>query len=116
MFSVQATPGLVLPVERTTGLGCIPEGRTVSYECTVSDTSNPTIGSTLWHGSAFTCTSSGISFFHSTFNPNGISRFCGDLSAMSVEVSENEYTSQLTLTATTELNGMTINCTLSSVV
>ena len=34
---LQATTGLVLPVERTTGLGCIPEGNTVSYECTVND-------------------------------------------------------------------------------
>ncbi len=53
------------------------------------------------------------SFF---IEPNGVSGSCGDLSVMSVEVSGNEYTSRLTLTATTELNGMTINCTLSSVV
>ncbi len=51
--------------------------------------------------------------FHSSFEPNGVSGSCGDLSAMSVGVNGNEYTSQLTLTATAEL---TINCTLSSVV
>ena len=116
VLTVQATPGLVLPVERTTGLGCIPEGSTVSYECTVSDTSNPLIASTVWQGSAFTCSLSEINLRHSSFEPNGVSGFCGDLSAMSVGVNGNEYTSRLTLTATTELNGMTINCTLSSVV
>ena len=116
VLTVQATPGLVLPVERTTGLGCIPEGSTVSYECTVSDTSDPPIASTLWLGSAFTCSSSNINFLHSRFEPNGVSGSCGDLSAMSVWVNGNEYTSRLTLTATAELNGMTINCTLSSVV
>ncbi len=116
VLTVQATPGLVLPVERTTGLGCIP-GRTVSYECTVSDPSDPPAASTVWQGSAFTCTLSRISFLHSSsFEPNGVSGSCGDLSAMSVGVNGNEYTSRLTLTATAELNGMTINCTLSSVV
>ena len=45
--------GLVLPEERTTGLGCTPEGRTVSYQCTVTDPTNPPIGSTIWRGSAF---------------------------------------------------------------
>ena len=116
VLTVQATPGLVLPVERTTGLGCIPEGSTVSYECTVSDTSDPPIASTLWLGSAFTCSSSNINFLHSRFEPNGVSGSCGDLSAMSVGVNGNEYTSRLTLTATTELNRRNINCTLSSIV
>ncbi len=106
----------MLSVERTTGLGCIPEGITVSYECTVTDTSVPPIGSTVWQGSVFTCASSEISLRHSSFEPNGVSDVCGDLSAMSVEVSGNEYPSRLTLTAAAELNGMTIECTLSSVV
>ena len=116
VLTVQSTPGLVLPVERTTGLGCIPEGSTVSYECTVTDTTDPLIGATVWLGSAYTCSSSEINLRHSSFESNGVSGFCGDLSAMSVGVNGNEYTSRLTLTATAELNGMTINCTLSSVV
>ncbi len=53
---LQATPGLVLPVERTTGLGCVPEGNTVSYDCTVTDYGGGR--STLWRGSAFNCPSS----------------------------------------------------------
>ena len=104
----------MLPAERSTGLGCIPEGRTVSYNCTVTDTSDPPIGTTVWQGSAFTRTMSEISFRHSSFEPNEMS--CGNLSAMSVGVNGNEYTSRLTLTATTELNRRNINCTLSSIV
>ncbi len=96
---LQATPGLVLPVERTTGLGCIPEGRTVSYECTVDDDGSR---STLWRGSAFNCPSSSsvISLAHFLYEPNGVTLTCGDLSAMSVGVSGNDYTSRLALIAT----------------
>ena len=39
---------------------------------------------------------------------------CGPLTVMSVGVNGTEYTSRLTLTATTELNGAMINCTLST--
>ena len=31
------TGQLALPKERPTGLECVPEGKTVSYECTVND-------------------------------------------------------------------------------
>ncbi len=101
----------MLPVERTTGLGCIPVGRTVSYECTVTDGNGGF--STVWQGSAFDCSSSLIALFHRSFDPSGVSDTCGDLSAMSVGVSGNDYTSRLTLAATLELNGTTINCTQS---
>ena len=114
--TAQATPGLVLPEVRTTGLGCIPEGRTVSYQYTVTDSTNPPIGSTVWRGSAFNCSySSGISLLHSQFG-SGVSAWCGDLIAMSVGVSGTEYTSRLTLNSTTELNEKMINCTFSSIV
>ncbi len=115
----EATPttGLVLPVQRTTGLGCIPEGKTVRYECTVTDPLDPPVASTVWLGSAFTeCpgSSSRISLSHPLFEPTGESGSCGSsLSAMSVGVSGNDYTSRLTLTATAGLNGMTVECTLS---
>ncbi len=110
---LQATSGLVLPVERTTGPGCIPEGNTVSYECTVTD--NGGFRSTLWRGSAFNCPSSlsRIILVHILFQPNGESGTCGDLSATSVGVSGDDYTSRLTLTATAELNGTIIECTRS---
>ena len=111
---MEATPGLVLPEERTTGLGCIPEGRTVSYQCTVTDTTNPPIGSTIWLGSAFNCPSSSsqITLLHPEF-VSGVSASCGGLTAMSVGVNGTEYTSRLTLTVTTDLNRRMINCTLS---
>ncbi len=103
----------MLPVERTTGLGCIPEGNTVSYECTVSDDDGGS--STLWRGSAFNCPSSSdtISLNHFLYEPNGVTLTCGDLSAMSIGISGNDYTSRLTLTATAGLNGRTVECSRS---
>ena len=112
----QTTQGLVLPEERTTGLGCIQVGRNVSYQCTVTDTSNPPIASTVWSGSAFQCpsTSNRISLSHSQFISMSTST-CGSLMAMALEVNGTNYVSQLILTATTELNGTTISCFLSGV-
>ena len=117
--TAQATPGLVLPQERTTGLGCIPEGRTVSYQCTFNDTS-PT-GSTTWLGSALNCTaprSSQINLPHpapdSTVIASCTTVSGGLIRAFSVLNSGIEYTSTLTLTATAEMNGKMINCTISS--
>ncbi len=114
---LQATPGLVLPVERTTGLGCIPEGRIVNYECTVTDDDGGR--STIWRGSAFNCSltssSSVISLAHFLYEHHGVSDSCGYLSAMSVGVSGDNYTSRLTLTATAGLNRMTVKCTRSGI-
>ncbi len=111
LLTVGADKGLVPPVERTAGLGCIPVGRTVSYECTVTDDTSGF--STIWQGSALNCRSSSnvITLSHSI---NGVSGTCGNLSAMNVEVSGNNYTSRLTITATAGLNGMTVECTLNS--
>ncbi len=54
---------------------------------------------------------------HYLYEHNGVSGTCGgDLSAISVGVSGNNYTSRLTLTATAELNGMTVECSLSGIV
>ena len=41
---------------------------------------------------------------------------CAGLSAQSVSVNGTEFTSTLTLTATAQLNGTTINCTLNGMV
>ena len=110
---VQGNPDLELPEERTTGLGCIPEGSTVSYQCTVSDTSNPLIGSTLWNGTAFHCplSSNQINLPHIQFT-NMLTASCGTLTATSLKVIGNNYVSQLSLTATMELNGRTLLCSL----
>ena len=115
ILTAQTTPGLVLPQERTTGLGCIPEGRTVSYQCTVVESGTP-LGSTVWLGSAFNCFGSShlIALPHFQYSSQtGARGRCGDLTAMSVWVNGTQYISRLTLTATAELNGKMINCTSS---
>ena len=105
----------VLPEERTTGLGCIPDGTTVNYECTVMDSAG--IASTVWRGSAFSCSGSppnAINLIHSGYT-FGTSDTCGDLSAMSVGVVGSNYTSRLTVTANTGLDGTMFNFTISGV-
>ena len=104
----------MFPEERTTGLGCIPERRNVSYQCTVTDTTNPPIGSTTWSGSAFQCPSiaNQISLPHSQFSSR-VSSTCGSLRATALETNGSNYVSQLSLTATSLLNGTTLSCSLS---
>ena len=108
-----------MPVERTTGLGCIPEGRLVRYECTVTDFNNPPVASTVWLGTAFNCPSDSVTTNNQITLPNSRVRraagACGRLFAMSIGFNENNYTSRLNLTATNDLNGMTVLCTLSRV-
>ena len=105
----------MLPQERTTGLGCIPEGRTVSYQCTVTDPTNPPIGSTIWSGSAFQdqCPSASnqINIPHSQFNEMR-TLSCGTLMGRAVEVDGSNFVSQLNLTASIELRGTTLLCSL----
>ena len=108
MFINAAQAVFILPEERTTGLGCIPDGTTVNYQCTVMDSLG--IGSTVWRESAFSCSGNlpnAIILIHSGYVP-GTSATCGDLSAMSVGVDGTNYTSSLTVTANTGLDG-TIN-------
>ena len=104
----------MLPQERTTGLGCIPEGRSVSYQCTVSDPTNPPIGSTVWRSDALLCpgTSNRISLSHYQFTELEIPS-CGPLRAKALGVNGTNYLSQLNLTGTTDLNGTTLSCLLS---
>ena len=98
---------LVLPEERTTGLGCVPVGRTVSYQCIITDP-NPPTGITIWSGSCQ------ISLQHSTFFEQG-TETCGIgiFSAMALYVNGSNYVSQLTFNASIELNGTTVSCSLS---
>ena len=109
----KSDPGLELPTERVTGLGCIPEGRNVSYQCTLLDDGSR---STVWLGSAFNCPSSNnqITLPHPEYStPVRAMGICGGLSAMSVNFTAGvEYTSRLTFTATAALNGTVIECAL----
>ena len=116
LFNNASQAVFILPEERTTGLGCIPDGTTVNYECTVTDTFG--IASTVWQGSAFNCSGSPlnrISLLHSVY-ASGTSDTCGDLSAMSIGTDGTNYTSRLTVTANTGLDGTVIDCTISGVV
>ena len=116
MFINAAQAVFILPKERTTGLGCIPDGTTVNYDCTVMDSLG--VGSTVWRGSAFSCSGSppnALNLIHSGY-VNGTSDICGDLSAMSFGIDGSNYTSRLTVTANTGLDGTMIICTISNVV
>ena len=90
----------------------------VSYDCTVSDTFRSS--STVWQGSSFNC-SSGLSVANNRISlphvdfVNGAGGTCGDLSVISTGVNGVEYVSRLTLTATAELNGRTLECTMGGV-
>ncbi len=121
---MQATPGLVLPVERTTGLGCIPEGRTVSYECTVIDPSGASAGRlTVWEGSVIpvkcpSAASNQIMLSHAAFVTQQQQQptvQCSALTATIIRANNTEYTSQLNFTATANLNEATLFCTVTGV-
>ena len=93
-------------------------GEVVNYTCTIVDTSgNPPIGSSIWRGTAFNCptSSNAISLAHSSFNTSGASGSCtgGAITAESVGVVDNCYTSRLMVTASVGLNETTVECTLS---
>ena len=92
----------------------------MNYTCTVVDTTgNPPIGSSLWRGTAFNCPglSNVISLGHSLFSTSGASGTCtgGALTAESVGVVDNCYTSRLMVTVSSSLNETTVECTLSAV-
>ena len=93
-------------------------GEVVNYTCTVVDTSgNPPIGSSVWRGTAFDCSGSAnvISLGHSMFNTSGATGTCnnGAITAESVGVVDNCYTSRLMVTVSPALNDTTVECTLS---
>ena len=85
----------------------------MNYTCTVVD--NAGTGSTFWRGTAFNCPPSNIiSLSHQLFNIAGDSGTCnnGAITAESVGVVDNCYTSRLMVTVSSELNETTVECTL----
>ena len=105
----------ILPLERTDGSSCVPEGDTVVYQCTVTDI---TMGglSTTWRGTAFSCSNVGnvISLFHGQYGMRiTISCSNGALVGEGIGNIGNDYTSQLSVTANSDLNGTTIECVRS---
>ena len=105
----------ILPLERTDGSSCVPEGDTVVYQCTVTDI---TMGglSTVWRGSAFACSDIGntILLTHSLYGMS-ITQGCsnGALVGEGIGNNGNDYTSQLSVMADSDLNGTTIECVRS---
>ena len=95
---------------------CIPEGTPYSYECSVEDMSG--IGSTHWLGESFKCmeSSNRIRLTHSLYY-FGEHAACGNFSAVSISITNRSvYTSKLSFIGDSNLNGTTINCTLSGVI
>ena len=100
---------------RNFGPGCVEDGTTVNYTCTVVDT-NTILVSTTWEGSDFNCPpANDISLQHIRYSTTGDSGSCngGAFSAESVGVIGFEYTSRLDVMADLSLNDTTIRCTLA---
>ena len=85
---------------------CICPGDTIMFECTVIGSS-----ATIWTGSAFQCLAKGIILRHSTFS-RGASGDCNDgaIVATSIGVADNNYTSQLSVTVSQDMNNRTVEC------
>ena len=101
---------------RNFGPGCVKDGTTVNYTCTVVDT-NTILVSTIWEGSDFNCPpTNGISLQHIRYSTTGDSGSCngGAFAAESVGVVGNEYTSRLDVMTSLSLNDTLISCTLAA--
>ena len=106
---------LILPLERTDGSVCVPEGDTVVYQCIVTDI---TMGGlvTIWQGTAFDCSDIGnvILLVHGQYGMS-ITERCrnGALVGEGIGNNSNDYTSQLSVMTDRDLNGTTIECVLN---
>ena len=83
----------------------------LTFECQVTG-----VGSTIWTGTAFMCTSvsrNEIILLHSRFNESTkVNGTCnnGSIAAESIEVNGNNFTSQLNVTFDSFLIGKTVVC------
>ena len=102
---------LVLP----SNLQCACSDEELRFTCT---TVVDGVGATIWTGTAFSCDGNEILLRHSNFNrPGGTSGECnGDasISARSVRVEGNCYTSELSVTPNAGLNNRTVLCVSNS--
>ena len=85
---------------------CVCPGDTITFECTVAGST-----ATVWTGSAFQCLAKEIILCHSTFS-NGASGDCNDgaIVATSIGVADNNYTSQLSVKISQDMNNKTVEC------
>ena len=81
----------------------------MTYECRVNGTSG---GATVWQGTAFDCPTNEITLLHNRFTSIGDFGVCNDgtIVAMSLNVSNNQYTSQLNVTISVGIIGKSIIC------
>lgn len=99
--------------ECITSTECTCPGDTLTYQCTTMDS-----GTTVWKGSAFDCQSQSdqILLFHSRFIDGAAMGECNDglIIGRGIGVSETGnsscYSSQLNVTVSSYLNGMSIEC------
>ena len=72
-------------------------------------------GSTIWNGTAFDCTNNFINLRHSLFNDSNSRGATGDCNGgaivgRSIGVTDNCYTSQLSVRVAADMNNRTICC------
>ena len=93
-------------IQRNDHRGCICPGDTLIFVCSVSGGV-----ATIWRGTVFQCLSSEITLRHKRY-AGGISGVCnsGAITASSIGVSDNNYTSQLNVTVSPEMNNKSIEC------
>ena len=92
--------------------GCPCPGDQLTFTCTVVGN-----GTTSWEGTAFNCTAHRIVLRHARFASEGATGVCnnGAIVGQSLEVNENSYTSQLSVTVDSTLSNKTIACVHSGV-
>ena len=92
----------------TANTNCACPGEEVTFTCTAVGG-----GITVWSGTAFNCSSgtNDISLSHSQFM-EGISKSCngGAIVARSIGVTDNCYSSRLSIQVSSSLNSRTIQC------
>lgn len=85
---------------------CVCPGDTVTFaECTTVGR-----GFTIWSGTAFNCTNDDIVLRHSTFNISAEECNKGAIIGRGLMVADNQYTSQLNITISSDIIGKTIQC------
>ena len=102
-------------IDFSDGTACACPGSPVQYLCTVNDPTSGGRSTTVWRGSAFSCTAKAIRLSHADYsNPELSSGACNNLLAQGLaNFTDGCYTSVLTVNVTPGLNGRTVECTLT---
>ena len=91
---------------------CVCPGTLITYQCTVSGG-----GTTVWQGSSFSCDNSDdgtLPLRHSRFDNGSLIKECNSdnimIVAREIEVMGDNYTSQLIIPVTQEIDTKTVEC------